>query len=785
MNVWLYDRGDGSFTQLTHWPGNDGNARWAGDRSIVYLSDRELSTVNLYRMNAAEGEAESERLTGFAGRDVQHFDVSADGQIAVLHVWDTLYTLDLSQPSAEPVALSITAAEDDRDGHELVNVARRVTEAALSPDGQVMAFVAYGRVYARNVEDKSPTRLVTAGSHARHRDVAWSPDGLTLYFSSDEDGTDSIYAATVRTTRAELRDAFDQAMQEPKDQPEPEPVEPEPAAPDDPADPDEPASSSANTEDDADEKAEAKEPASTEADQETASAEPAEPVAPELDPKRWHDAVRFDLAPVLRTEHHDRGPSPSPDGTQLAFRRGLGDLMLLDLGSGEVRRLVAGWDRGLHWRWSPCATRIAYAQNDLNFSANIFVIDVDGESAAVNLTRHPRNDIQPRWSADGRVLALLSQRSDMTYDVWRVYLDRDLEALTPKELDAYYEAAGKKLRQVKPLPANPGPREKAIAQLRKQRPNLHLDDAWLRLTRITSFPGSEFQLEITPAGDRLIFTADLDGRSLYSVKWDGSDRKRLTGNVNVQHLSPKGDKVIFVAEGRAGTVPPGGGSVEHVDIVDQLRIDLQAQSSQKFLEMTRTLGEAFYHHDLKGLDWNRLAEDYHDLARRARTAYEFNDIGNRFLGELSASHLAVRASDPSSPLQQAHGRLGTLHQPVTLEDGAKAYAVTAVIAKSPAALGSMALRAGDLITAIELEPFGEGDTVESRLQGRTGQETIVTVLRERPGQGNGERVELHALITPSAMGRSPNSVTMTGDLSAPGESKHCPVAASATSTSRA
>lgn len=732
MNVWLYDRETNTFGQLTHWAGNNGHPRWAGDRSILYMSDREQNTVNLYRMSAVDGETVSERLTRFEGRDVQHFDVSADGKTAVIHVWDTLYTLDLGRPAAEPVVLSIHGAEDDRDNHELVSVARRVTEAVLSPDGQVMAFIAYGRVYVRNTDEKSPTRLVSASSHARHNDVAWSPDGLKLYFTSDEDGTISIYGATVRTTRGELRDAFEKAMNAYEDTTTDEPEEPQ--APTD-VDPD---GCKDGENDEGDEKAEedCNDPNETELDD------------PKLDPKRWHDAVRFDIEPIVCTEHHDRMPSPSPDGTQLAFRRGRGDLMLLDFETGLTRRLVAGWDRALHWRWAPCATRIAYVQNDLNFSSNIHIIDVDGEGDPIDITRHPRNDVAPRWSADGRILAYLSNRSDASYDVWRVYLDRDLEALTPKELDEYYEQARKNAGRAKPLPTDPNKRADAIQELRAQRRNLPLEDAWLRTTRITHFPGSESSLEITPGGDRLVFNADIDGHSLYSIKWDRSDRKRLTGHAQVQHITSQGDKVVFVSNGRAGTVPAGGGNAEDVDITDTLRIDLRAQSSQKFREAARTLGESFYHHNMKGLDWNQLTEDYHELARRARTADEFNDISNRFLGELSASHLGVRASDPASPLRQPRGRLGTIHHPVTLDSGGKGYKVTEVIAKSPADLGTMALHEGDIITAIELKPFTETDTVESRLQGRINRETIVTLLRRHPTSADADPLELHALITP-------------------------------------
>ena len=67
------------------------------------------------------------------------------------------------------------------------NVSNMVTEAELSPDGKVMAVVAYGDVWVRNVADGSPTRRVTQ-SLAHDRSISWSPDGLRLYFTSDEEG---------------------------------------------------------------------------------------------------------------------------------------------------------------------------------------------------------------------------------------------------------------------------------------------------------------------------------------------------------------------------------------------------------------------------------------------------------------------------------------------------------------------------------------------------------------------------------------------------------------------
>ena len=179
-DIWLYDRSDESFTQLTEWAGNDGKSRWGHDDNTLYfLSDRDLDVVNLHAMDVTRGDGSTRRLTAFDEDDIQDFDISTDGSTAALVAWDTLYTLELSKPNAQPIVLAINAVEDDRDNFELHSINRDVSEAALSPDGQVMAYIAYGEVYVRNLEDKSPTRRVT-NSHAREKDIAWSPDGLKL-----------------------------------------------------------------------------------------------------------------------------------------------------------------------------------------------------------------------------------------------------------------------------------------------------------------------------------------------------------------------------------------------------------------------------------------------------------------------------------------------------------------------------------------------------------------------------------------------------------------------------
>jgi tricorn protease len=515
--IWLLNRADGAFTQLTHFDGQDVNPKWGGDRTVLFLSDREMDTFNLYRMSAAEGDGACVRITSFEGRGVNDYDVTPDGSMAILQVWDALYTLDLDDPAASPVKIEVTAIQDENDEYMFKAVGRSVSEAALSPDGEVMATIAYGEVYIRNIEDGSPTRRVTE-SHARERDIAWSPDGLKLYFTTDEGGVQSIHAATVALTRGELKEDFEKATT-----PEEEPEEAEEVedlvtgswtgsitvGAEDPVDcsimlelGDDNAVTGALTSVNADctlagtfdpetntltltmtdQDDNATEITMTiaegaltatfvldgqdvmisatrdedDADKNKGDKKKEEEELPkELQPDRWHDAMTFTIEPVVVREEHAREANPSPDGTKLGYRGVRGDYFILDLETGETIQLLAHWDPDMTIQWSPCGKYVAYSRSDLNYNEDIFVAPADGSAEPVNITRHPDSDVNPQWSADGKIISFSSERVNEEYDIYAVYLDKDLEALPKQELKQYYKDAVAAAKKRTPLKIDP------------------------------------------------------------------------------------------------------------------------------------------------------------------------------------------------------------------------------------------------------------------------------------------------------------------------------------------
>jgi tricorn protease len=481
---------------------------------------------------------------------------------------------------------------------------------------------------------------------------------------------------------------------------------------------------------------------------------------PAHDPERWHDAIEFDINPVVSDEFNNREPRPSPDGTKLAYRRGRGDIRVLDLVTGEDTELHETWDFWSSYTWAPDSRSVALSVDDRNFNSDIWLVPIDDPDAAVNISRHPDNDINPSFSADGRILVFTSERKDEAYDVYRVYLDKSLEGMLEPELEAYYADAAKEAKKRKPIPvrmpeseddekaddekADDEKSDDAAESTPDWTPSL--DDAYLRLQRRSSLPGNESSALITHAGDRIIYSNSGGGpgdSGLWSVKWDGTDAKRI-GSGSMQHLSTTGDKVITVSGG-AGWIPVAGGSTKSLPLDADIDIDLEEQSRRKFAEAVRIFEEVFYHPGMNGIEWDRISDEYQELAGRAWTGDEFNWVAARLLGELNASHTGIRASGYSSKLSRSQGRLGTVHR--AHPDG---FEIMEIVEDSPAAVGPMPLEIGDVIVSIEGEPIEPQDTLERRLQGKVGEEVIIGIRRTMPAEDDAasEVLELDALIKP-------------------------------------
>ena len=103
----------------------------------------------------------------------------------------------------------------------------------------------------------------------------------------------------------------------------------------------------------------------------------------------------------------------SPDGDRLAHvptEDFGGDVFVLDLATGERRRLLATPQLEQPADWSPDGKRILFTRFYLAGGSDVFVMDADGTRVR-RLTRAPGEDTAAAWSPDGKRIVFTSERT--------------------------------------------------------------------------------------------------------------------------------------------------------------------------------------------------------------------------------------------------------------------------------------------------------------------------------------------------------------------------------------
>ena len=729
LDIWNYDPGTGAFTQVTGFDGNDMDPCPLPDGSMLYLSSKD-GQYNIYRMDAGKsdpkGRKPGRQLTHFAPHDGEHtimggvrdLSVSRDGSTAVFVVVNTLYTLDLNDRNALPVAIDFVMGTDsDRDQVRRIDASKKVSEGAVHPSGDAIAVVARNELFIRSTADEHLSRRIT-DTPVRERDIVWSPDGEVLYFVADDaESLGSIYAARVQLSSEDLK----------PEEPEEEVVDED--VTDDEAD--------AESVDDADE------------DSESPSEDAEEEMVEESvdHAARWAGALRFEFSPVVVDEGLAYAPLPSPDGKKLIYKRNRGDVVLHDLESGASRVLFESWSDP-EVIWAADSVHVVYSSSDLNFNADIFLLDIgldeEGNSKEpINLTRHPDLDHSPQLSADGKVLTFLSDRgsNNWDWDVYAINLDRDLDGMRRYELDAYYESAVDAVKGREPLDVNDPPEIEPF--------DFDVDDAYLRVRRLTSSPESESNLVMSGGGDRIAFA--VDGKFV-SVDQYGKERKTIhSGSISGPRVSIDGKSVSFVSGGQAMSSGMTGGDSTTYSIDAMILVDSRAELSQKFEEAAARFGMAFYHPTLKGLDWDAMTERYRGLAMQTRTNQAFQRIMNLMFGEVNGSHTGIWGGDGFSASSARNGYLGIDTTPT-----GQGFRVDRIYTRGAVDKMDEGVAVGDVIVVIGDERLAESGLLDlhTAMAGMSGQEVLIEYLRTNDEIDEPETK--YGMVTPSSY--SSNSI---------------------------
>ena len=183
---------NGTFKKLSDYKGEDRNPVFAADGdTFYYLSERDGKAMNIYKSSLAN-PSKSEQLTFETKNPVRYISVANDGTLASSYNGE-LYTIKEGQ-QPKKVDIRVYSDQDEKDVEKFV-ISGGATAFAVSPDEKEVAIVVRGDVFVTSSEFRTTKRITNTAE--QERDVCFSEDGRTIYYSSERNGHWGIWRSSL------------------------------------------------------------------------------------------------------------------------------------------------------------------------------------------------------------------------------------------------------------------------------------------------------------------------------------------------------------------------------------------------------------------------------------------------------------------------------------------------------------------------------------------------------------------------------------------------------------
>ncbi|MSU50088.1 MAG: PDZ domain-containing protein [Opitutus sp.] len=188
--IWLYDSGTGTFTQLVAEVTGARSPRWKPDGKGFYFVSARSGSFNLWEYEFAGGRMT--QLTKFDNDAVISPCLSRDGQSIVFrHLFD-FYRLQVGKGQV-PVRLEIWDESETAAPRTDRKILATATDVAFSDDGLEVAFISGGDLWVMDTVLREPRQITQTPEE--ERDPRFSPDGNSIVFASDQGGQSDLWKA--------------------------------------------------------------------------------------------------------------------------------------------------------------------------------------------------------------------------------------------------------------------------------------------------------------------------------------------------------------------------------------------------------------------------------------------------------------------------------------------------------------------------------------------------------------------------------------------------------------
>lgn len=662
-DVWMYTPGTpGSYAKLTAFRGEDRDPVWAPDGESFYYLSEENGTFNVFKRRL--GSASSTQITRHTVNPVRFLSIAENGTLCY-GLDGEIYTL---APGKQPKKVKIEIMSDRLDRDVIRQVLQNgVSEMAVSPDGDEIAFIVHGDVYVTSVEYKT-TKQIT-DTPEQERDVDFSPDGRSLVYASERDGLWQIYQASLVK---EDEKQFTYA---------------------------------------------------TEIKEERLTKSSKTSFQPQYSPDGKEVAFLEDRTAIrvmnlkskkVRTVMDKKYQYSYSDGDQwfqwspdskwiLSDFIGVGgwnnkDIVLLKAdGKGEMHNLTqSGYNDG-RAKWVLGGKAMIWSSDRAGFRSH------------------------GSWGAESDVYIMFFDLE--AYEKFRMN-DEDLALYEEAEKERKMKEAKEKAEQDKKKKGKKHKKDDKKEKEEEDTLTFDLENCRDRVMRLTANSSLLGDALLSKDGNMLYYLTSFEGPQDLWVRdlKEGSTRILVKGIGRGYLVQSKQGGIFICGGGGMREIDMRSGRPERIEFEAFFNYRPYAEREYIFEHAWQQVKDKFYMKDLHGVDWNGYKKVYEKFLPYINNNYDFAEMLSELLGELNASHTGARYSGRGGAMPTAS--LGVFYDETYKGDGLK---IKEIPAKSPFAQIKTKVTEGCIIEQIDGREVKKGEDYFPLLEGKVGRKIRLAV----------------------------------------------------------
>ncbi len=660
-DIWTFDPATKTYRQVTTFPGEDRNPVFSKDGSTLYYLSEEKGTFNVHRIPVGGGT--STQVSFLKDHPVRYLSIS-DGAVLCFSHRGELYTMTEGN---EPRKVNIRINTDGRYNPERIISVNSADEYDPSSNGKEVAFIHRGEVFVTSIAEGTTRRITNTPE--QERNVSFSPDGRTLLYASERNGSWDLYTTAI--ARKEEKYFFNATL-----------LKEEPLL-------------------------------TTPAEEFQCAYSPDGKEVAYLEERTTLKVLNLaskqtrTIVPGNRNYSYSDGDqwyewSPDSKWFVVSFlheEQWIGQVGIVSAEGGkDIVDLTRSGYGGYMPRWA------------MDGKAIVFMSDRDG------MKNHAS------WGGQGDAYAFfLTQEA---YDTFK--LSKEDAALAKENEEKKDDGDKKEEKDDKAKKDQKSASAKASADKKVEPLKLELDNIDHRKVRLTPNSSDLSGAVLSKDGEKLYYLARFEkGYDLWQYEIRTRETKiinKMGGFAGGLTLDKEGKNLYYMGSGGIQKYDLDKSENKGIGINGEMVLNEGAERAYLFEHIWRQVKKKFYRVDLQGVDWDAYKAEYQRYLPYINNNFDFAELCSEMLGELNASHTGAGYGQ-GVPNGDETAYLGLFYA----NEAGPGLRITEVMEKSPVIQKGSRIKAGHVIEKIDGQEITATMDPAKLLNRKAGKPTLLSL----------------------------------------------------------